>query len=146
MKQNFLDFLGLALFLLGCAVMASGIHANQAEPPQPGVVVRCRVVEVTDGDTVTVEIRQRVRVRLLDCWAPETRTTDPDEKARGLAAKRYVERQAMGKPAILEVPTADARRADDVLTFGRVLGRLWIDGRDLSASTVAAGHATKGRQ
>jgi len=39
---------------------------------------------VVDGDTITVELKIPVRVRLLDCWAPETRTKDAEEKKKGI--------------------------------------------------------------
>jgi hypothetical protein len=65
-----------------------------------------RVQRVYDGDTIyLVDIDQGYqthraaasvsnkpeRVRVLDLWCPEIRSSDPDEKARGLAAKAFAE-------------------------------------------------------
>lgn len=121
----------------------SAVPAAPPTPPSPGLVTPVRVVEVYDGDTVTVEWTVRARVRLLDCWAAEIRTTDPEEKQRGLAAKAYLQQLAEGQPALLQIPTSDASGLQDLFTFGRVLGRLWIAGEEVSAQMVAAGHASK---
>ena len=59
------------------------------EPPI-GFTTKVNVVKVIDGDTLDVEITRRIRVRLKDCWCPETRTRDLKEKERGLKAKRHL--------------------------------------------------------
>ena len=60
---------------------------------------RCEIRRVIDGDTVDVDIdlgfglwlsNQRIRVLGID--APEVRTRDLEEKARGFEAKAYVEK------------------------------------------------------
>jgi micrococcal nuclease len=57
----------------------------------------CKIVRVVDGDTVDVDIDlgfnhwihgERIRLFGVDC--PECRSTDPKEKAAGLAAKNFV--------------------------------------------------------
>ncbi len=99
-----------------------------------------------DGDTVEVSVTRKIRVRLLDCWAPESRTRDLAEKARGLESKRRLGElidRAAGE-VILQVPTGQDQELAEVFTFGRVLGRLWLpDGREVSATMVAEGLATK---
>ena len=40
------------------------------------------MTRVLDGDTIEVEIRRTIRIRLLDCWAPETRTRDLEKILR----------------------------------------------------------------
>jgi endonuclease YncB( thermonuclease family) len=42
----------------------------------------------------------------------------------------------------LEIPLDRADNLADVLTLGRVLGRVWIDGKDVGAVMVADGFAT----
>ena len=57
---------------------------------------KCTIVKVIDGDTVDVDIdlgfgvwlkKQRIRFYAID--TPESRTRDLEEKARGLASKKY---------------------------------------------------------
>lgn len=57
---------------------------------------KAKCVRVVDGDTMDVEIdlgfeiRHKVRVRLLEVDAPETRTKDLEEKKRGIIIKNKV--------------------------------------------------------
>lgn len=111
------------------------------DQPPIGLTTGCRVVDVIDGDTLTVEITRQVRVRLLDCWAPETRTLDADEKAKGLAAKVKLESLVNGGEAVLFAPGSDRERVGDAFTFGRVLAYLFIDGENVSKAMVESGHA-----
>lgn len=110
-------------------------------PPPLGLTARAVVRRVVDGDTLDVELRLPVRVRLLDCWAPETRGP---ERPAGLQAQAAAEALAPpGSHGILAVPTAQAEAMADVLTLGRVLGQFWPAGSELSLAEllVAAGQA-----
>ena len=110
--------------------------------PRPGLSARCRIIEVYDGDTLTVELRIPVRVRLLDCWAPELR--DPG----GIESRDHLDELAALQDGTLWVPWDHARRAGDVWSFDRILGHVWVDGYDkpVSELQVDAGHATVERQ
>lgn len=108
-----------------------------ADPPRPSIVVPCKVVSVTDGDTVTCEIRIRTNVRLLSTWAKEL------SQPGGQEAAERMRRLADGKDGTLEIPIDRADNLADVLSLGRVLGRVWIDGRDVGAVMVSEGLATR---
>lgn len=113
--------------------------------PQTATTVECRVVRVLDGDTVEVEVRQLYRVRLLDCWAAETKG---DSKEAGLAAKEHLRNYIgqTGMNGVLSVPWhEDSQRS---WSMGRMLGNIWLNGQDKSLSEVQveAGHATKEKQ
>mgnify|MGYP002624333482 CR=1 FL=1 len=132
---------------IACVLLATAIVAASAwsvDRPPHGVTFSGVVTRVVDGDTVEVEVRRTVRVRLLDCWSPETRTTDDDEKRRGLAAKRYLSEIALRKRATVFVPIDPDARFGDSMTFGRALGHVWLDGEDdsLSEMMVSSGHGT----
>lgn len=117
---------------------------NQAAPPPPkGWTTDVRILRIVDGDTVDVEVRKILRVRLLDCWAPESRTKDLAEKRRGLASKVYLTELANDEDAVLHVPGNE--KLIKIFTFGRVIGDLWLAGDDetLSEKMIEAGHATK---
>jgi endonuclease YncB( thermonuclease family) len=98
--------------------------------PPLGFTTRCRIVEVIDGDTLEVEVTKRVRVRLLDCWAPESRTLDLAEKKKGLIAKGHLRQIAEGQPGVLYIAGHETCELGDSLTLGRVLGQIWVDGPD----------------
>lgn len=116
--------------------------------PPLGLTARCCVENVVDGDTLDIELRINCRVRLLDCWAPETRTHDHAEKKLGLAAKDNLLDLTRAGNGVVFIPTGQAHSVGDLLTLDRILGRVWIDGQDFDLSTqqVAAGKAstTKG--
>jgi len=111
-------------------------------PPPAGLSTDCRIIEVIDGDTLTVEIVRTVRVRLIDCWSPETRTKDLEEKALGLQAKEALQRIAEGKEARLFVPANDSEKSGDEWSFGRVLGHLWVAGRSLTRAQIESKNAS----
>lgn len=119
--------------------LAAAWSPSDTQAPSPAITLPCVVTEVYDGDTITVEVRLPVRVRLLDCWAPEL------NEAGGRHSRAHLERLALGQPARLHVPLDAVRRSDGVFSFGRILGHVWLEGdsRSLSARQVTAGHATE---
>lgn len=138
-------------------------RSTATDPPRPGLILPCEVVEWHDGDTGTVRITLDVRVRLLDCWAPETKgrsltaaekkltkieqqailTKITAEKQRGIDSLKSVSQIApIGSRGYLEIPLDGVERSDDLFTMGRLLGRVWINGKDVSALQVDSGHAT----
>ena len=138
-----------------CCGYTSALHAlaillfygsAHAQAPKPGIVIPVKVIECYDGDTLTVSATLTMRIRLLDCWAPEIKTTNAIEKAKGLKARDYLKTLAEGKSGMLQIPLDHADRLDDLLTLGRVLGHVWIGDLDLSKAMTDAGHATKTKQ
>lgn len=113
-----------------------------------GLTFPAKVTRVIDGDTIEVEIRRTIRIRLLDCWAPETRTTDLAEKAKGIKSKKSLQKEAQGQHVSVSVPIDAEGKFGDAMSFGRVLGRVVrsSDGVDLSALQVASGYASKERE
>jgi endonuclease YncB( thermonuclease family) len=133
----------VAFVAVAACVAVSSILGAAA--PAPGWTTTCRIIDVYDGDTVTVEIRKTMRVRMLDCWAPEIRGGTAESKAAGIASRDHLKGLAEGKDAVLHVPQTD--RIGEETSLSRILGHVWIDGdkQSLSERQVAAGHATKDR-
>ena len=86
-----------------------------------------KIRRIIDGDTIDVEIdlgfcmslTQKVRLKGIN--AAETRTKDPVEKAEGLMAKEWLERElAKEGEWIIETTKEDK--------YGRVLGTLYLAG------------------
>ena len=145
----------LAIFGILTA-LAIAIPAPVETAPPEGLTLLGRVVEVHDGDTVTVEVTTRMRVRLIDCWAPEVMTDrrvpaaeQAAAKAAGNASREYLQQMVSKSPNCrLHIPrTGDD--IGDVTSMGRVLGKVWLADdatRSVSERMVSAGHATKTKQ
>lgn len=113
--------------------------------PPLGLTARAIVDRVVDGDTVDVRVVIPVRVRLLDCWAPEITGID---KIAGNESKIALERMLPnGTPVHVNIPTRDVDAMGGVLTFGRVLGHIYAIGEDESVSEkmVSAGFAQEAK-
>ena len=108
-------------------------------------------LKVVDGDTIDAEIdlgfdiKIKKRVRFMGINAPESRTRDLEEKAKGLAAKDRVKQLLEGCKNI-------TLKSHGVGKFGRCLGELHldiVDGQEkltlvsLNELLINEGHATK---
>lgn len=128
--------------------------------PPFGICQACTVVQVVDGDTLAVTISGAYewRVRLLDCWAPESR--GPKKSEAGVKAKEFCkslveDAQAHNSPFALFVPFDWHRNEHDqqeqqdltsilkATTLGRVVGIIWIGEKTLNDLMVQSGHATR---
>jgi endonuclease YncB( thermonuclease family) len=103
---------------------------------------------VIDGDTIEVEVRRVIRVRMLDCWAPESRrdrrvsqAAQTAEKQSGIASRENLRQLCEGKDVVVQIPSGeDVAKA---ITMGRWLAHVWVegDGESLSEKQVAGGFA-----
>ncbi|MFC2992942.1 thermonuclease family protein [Halomonas tibetensis] len=99
---------------------------GQSASGQRGEV--CRVLNIYDGDTVTVNCSgQRERVRLYCIDAPEM-----DQEPWGRQSRDYLRRIT---PAQVSIVTHDRDR------YGRVIGELFDGHRSLNLALVEAGEA-----
>jgi endonuclease YncB( thermonuclease family) len=133
------------LFLTGGLLFGFASLPLADDPPPRGLSANGKVVAWVDGDTLTTDLTLRVRIRLLDCWAPEVRGL---QKAAGLKSKaKAMEICPPGSDVRIYIPYDG--RLDHSFTFGRVLGRMWVreDDRwvDVSKEMVATGFATKNK-
>lgn len=138
----------------------NGLSLAADKPPDPSWTTKGVVTRVIDGDTVEVETRRVMRVRFLDCWAPESKI-DPrvaaeitdlekrksiqdQEKQKGLKSKAHLEELAAGKVVTVRIPMDAGGDIAKSITMGRVLGHVWVDGdsQSLSERQVGGGYAT----
>ncbi|MDI1244013.1 MAG: thermonuclease family protein [Rhodoferax sp.] len=92
------------------------------------------VTHVSDGDTLWIQAGRDVaprKVRLLGLDAPELC------QAGGVAARAALQALVANKPVQVDVNFQD--------TYGRDLARLQVNGRDVGAALVGAGHAWSSR-
>mgnify|MGYP001432904226 FL=1 len=103
----------------------------------------CKVKRVVDGDTVDVmldlgfDILYNCRVRLFGIDTPESRTRNLDEKARGKMASAFL-KEAIdnGTKVVIQTKLKDSRGK-----FGRVLGNVVVDGKNINQSMIENYHA-----
>lgn len=109
--------------------------------PKYGVCLPCTITSVYDGDTLVVKTvgGGRLRVRLLDCWAPELRH-------EGGKASRDFARKLVSNSDTHAIFVPFKGNITAMLTFGRVLAYVFLDGQNLSEALVDAGHATIEKQ
>ncbi len=140
-------------FLFFAAILSAtaAFVVNSLKPPPPSWTTQATVTHVVDGDTLDVEIRRTIRIRLIDCWAPESiidKRLPPSEQAAakraGLASKAHLTLLALHQNVIVQIPTSPDGTFADSITLGRALGNVWTqnDPVSLSEKQVAAGHAT----
>ena len=100
-----------------------------------------QLLKIVDGDSVDVlldlgfDIHKKERVRLSGIDAPESKTTDENEKKFGLEAKEYVAAWFVANPKSKIRTTKDDK-------YGRILGEFFGVGvKGLSESLIEDGYA-----
>lgn len=104
-----------------------------------------KVYKIVDGDTIDVDIDlgfnvsffQRVRLAGID--TPESRTTNKNEKALGLEAKKKLAEYLSSATNIV----IKTEKPDSTEKYGRILGWLYIDGKEesINQTLIASGYA-----
>lgn len=91
--------------------------------------LRGQVVRVADGDTVTLRdaVAKTHRIRLAGIDAPE------QAQAHGRESREHLAQLVAGREVEVRY-----RKVDD---YGRLVGTLWLDGRDLNLAQLQAGWA-----
>ena len=97
---------------------------------------------VVDGDTIDVvidlgfSILHKCRVRLFGIDTPESRTRNLDEKARGKLAKDFLSYCLASSDDHVIKTSVDGKGK-----FGRVLGEIYCDGKNINLLMIDKHHA-----
>ncbi|QNM94964.1 thermonuclease family protein [Chitinimonas koreensis] len=122
--------LGAVAALAVAAFMAwQGELGGAFGAPVAGTELHGRVIGVADGDTLEVltEAGQRERVRLAYIDAPE------HDQPWGTRARQALAKQVFGRAVVVREHGRDR--------YGRLLGDVLVEGRDVSEAQLAAGMA-----
>lgn len=115
-----INYISSRLLLWAVALVASPLHAE---------TISGRIVGVTDGDTVTVldANRTQYKIRLAGIDAPE--------KAQpfGQRSKEYLSDLVFDRAVIVEWEKRDR--------YGRIVGKILVNGRDANLEQMKAGMA-----
>jgi|TARA_B100000959_G_scaffold220943_1_gene233572 micrococcal nuclease len=101
------------------------------------------IKKIIDGDTIDVvldmgfEIQYKSRIRLFGIDTPESRTRNKEEKIRGLLSKEYL-KNAIKKSKKLTIKT---HKGSETGKFGRILGEVFADGKNLNSLMCKEGYA-----
>lgn len=133
--------LGLTLGMFLVTMLRSGWGAP---PPPRGITTSAVLLDWYDGDTGTAELKVRVKLRLLNCWAPEVRGK---QRPQGLKSRDFL-RKTVPPGSVIRVHIPTTGDLADSFTFGRVLADAWyIDDEagwvNIPETMVKTGHATK---
>ena len=140
--------------LIGLGIYADTLEKAQAAPskvevekaedllldmplfvPEEGMVAKCLITRVVDGDTVDVEITVPMRIRLLGIDAPEMNKPGGKESYENLKWK------AEGQEGKVQIPWDDVNRFGGIMSFDRVLGYVWVGQKNMSAQQIRDNHA-----
>ena len=118
-----------SVLLTGCEQVASVVSQTRAGQEAPAVSFTGRVVGITDGDTITVldELNQQHTIRLAEIDAPERGQPWGDRSRQELSALVF------GKSVSVQQTDTDR--------YGRVVARVFSDGRDVNRAMVEEGGA-----
>ena len=105
-----------------------------------GQTHQANIVKVYDGDTVTAVFHfhddyYQFSIRLLGIDTPEIRTKSPSEKILGLQARNFLRSLVLEKIVTLECHKFGK--------YGRILGTIWIDGKNINQTMIECGFAKK---
>ena len=89
-----------------------------------------QVISIIDGDTITIltPAKQQIKVRLADIDAPELRGQPYGRKAKQVLSDKIYRQQV----TVVQVSTD---------RYQRLVGRIFLDGRNINAEMVADGAA-----
>lgn len=120
----------IALVILGAAIF---VYFHQSKPglaqPERGQTLEGRIVGIADGDTATLLTanNESVRIRFAFIDAPEK------SQPYGQAAKKNLGELIYNQTVSVEVKDKDR--------YGRTVGQVRVNGKDVNLAQVQAGYA-----
>jgi endonuclease YncB( thermonuclease family) len=116
-------------FVLVLACSWTGAVAQQARSNKVQLVIEGKVIRVSDGDTIAVldKDNKQHKIRFQGIDAPESK------QAFGQASKENLSRMVFGKQVTVTWEKVDK--------YGRTVGKVLLDGKDVNIEQVKAGLA-----
>ncbi len=102
-------------------------------------IFEAKVLDVYDGDTITVALKigstyYKHKVRLYGLDTAEIKTRNQEEKKVGLEAKEFLSNMVLNK--LIEIRTPE--REED--KYGRILGSVYYTGKNVSDIMIENGY------
>jgi hypothetical protein len=103
--------------------------ATPAQAPPIGMTFPGKILSAHDADSLIVEVRMTLHLRLDGCWAPEIDSKDPIERQIAIEGRDYIRAIGLQRDCIVSIPFHDRNNAvhmADSLTMERWLSRVWL--------------------
>lgn len=128
------NILALLYLLFATAGLAEAASPYLRKPLPTGTFT-ARVRHVSDGDTVVIDTegRKRIKLRIYGIDAPELRRRESPGQPDANGAARVLRSKIRGRR--ITVSTVDTDR------YGRLVGKLYLDGQDIGREMIREGHA-----
>lgn len=108
--------------------------------PPLGWTTKAKIIRVIDGDTVEIEIRRTLKIRLVHSNAEGLEFNAPESNTEaGQLAKSNLIELAEGKECVLFLHAKDPVKLLDMNTFDRVLGEVWVDDKLITQEMMNRG-------
>lgn len=131
----------VGVFAAGLALPALPALPDLPALPGPILSVSGRpileAIAVVDGDTVRLSSGEKIRISNIDTPETPPRSSCPEEARLAQAATTNLRSMVAGARDVRFVPDWDRERD----AYGRLLGRVVIDGADVGEAQIAAGLA-----
>ena len=114
--------------------------SGSVDMKQPAFCYSAKVVSVYDGDTITVvldlgcSISVRKKIRLKGINTPEVRGK---ERPEGLKARDYLRGLILDKEVVIET------KKDKTGKYGRLIGTIWLEDKNVNELLVENKYAVK---
>jgi micrococcal nuclease len=99
---------------------------------------QAKILKVYDGDTITIALCPfqtdiwKFNVRLLGYNSAEIKSKNPDEKAKALQARDFLQSLILNKIVEIDITGGDK--------YGRLLGVIGCDGKNINELMIQKGH------
>ena len=132
---------------LAVAVFWPAQNAHPEPPPADTLYhYRALVIDVYDGDTVTVDLdlgfhvwKRGEKIRLAHIDAPELKG---ETQSEGKAAGDFLRELVLNKNVIIQTIKSPSG-GDKQEKYGRYLGVIWLDGLNVNELLVTKGYAVR---
>lgn len=117
----------------------SRTNENTPEFSFKNQIFKAKVLDVYDGDTITVALKignkfYRHKVRLYGLDTAEIKTRNQDEKKVGLKAKEFLSNMVLNRLVEIRTPEKEEDK------YGRILGSVFYSGKNLSEIMIENGY------
>lgn len=112
--------------------------------PSNGLTTEATVTKIIDGDTLELKIERTFNVRLTDGKLPHFNVAEKNTPV-GQAATSFLKQiLPEGTQVKVFIPTNNPEHLMDINSFNRIIGEIWVNGRQLTEILTESGFSNRG--